>query len=387
MTSRDRFAAAMQHRAPDRVPLDLGGTPLTGMRPACLDGLRELLGFSKPAPDEPGGSSGIDERILDWAGADFRCVGYLPGLPSPLKRRISPTARVNEWGVRSDRIDGEWQITESPLRGASRADLDAFPWPEPRIDDAVLAGWERRAKEWHDDGRFVVVAGHPVFGVLELGCWMCGYDDFLLRMALEPDFVRAFFDKVWAVQAPVIEQYYAALGPHVDLTTSGDDFGTQNGPLVSPAMFDDLIAPVFAERVRRTKERAGCFYWHHSCGSVAGLLDRIIDCGVDILNPVQTSAAEMDPQALKNAAGDRLVFWGAVDVQQFLPRATPDEIESHIAGLIGILGRNGGYVIAPAHEIQDDVPPENVAAWIETARRSRGRVRRAPRCQSPPGAA
>ena len=184
-------------------------------------------------------------------------------------------------------------------------------------------------------------------------------------MAIDLDFVREFFDHVLAIQLAVIEQYYSVLGPYIDLTTSGDDFGMQTGPLISPLMFDELIRPYFAERIGRTKELAGCYYWHHTCGSVAALIDALLDCGVDILNPVQTSAAEMEPAGLKQRFGDRLVFWGAVDVQDLLPRATAKQLARHTRDLIETLGAGGGYVMAPAHEVQQDVPAENVIAWIE----------------------
>jgi uroporphyrinogen decarboxylase len=235
-----------------------------------------------------------------------------------------------------------------------------------RADEEQMAKWQNRARELRRQNQYVVVAEHPVYGILELGCWMCGYSDFLLRLAADTDFVRFFFDKVLEIQLAVIEQYYPVLGPYIDLTTSGDDFGSQNGPLLSPKMFGTLIAPYFAARIKRTKELARCYYWHHTCGSVVKLLDQIIACGVDILNPVQTSAADMEPGLLKDRFGDRIVFWGGVDVQQFLPTATPDEIPKCVRDLISVLGANGGYVMAPAHEMQDDVPPENIVAWIDT---------------------
>jgi uroporphyrinogen decarboxylase len=130
-------------------------------------------------------------------------------------------------------------------------------------------------------------------------------------------------------------------------------------------MFDRLVVPYFRERIARTKALGIRYYWHHSCGSVTELLDQIIDCGVDILNPVQTSAAGMDPATLKARFGNRLVFWGGVDVQQFLPRATPPEVRCTVRDLIETLGRDGGYVIAPAHNMQDDVPAANIVAWRE----------------------
>jgi uroporphyrinogen decarboxylase len=258
------------------------------------------------------------------------------------------------------------QITHHPLQGATVADLADFSWPEPRIEEGLLERWAERAGELHAAGDYVVVAEHPVLGVLELGCWMCGYEEFLAKMAVDPEFVHAFFARVLDIQMAVIQQYYSALGPYIDLTTSGDDFGIQRGPLISPRMFGDFVAPYFTARIARTKELAHCSYWHHTCGSVFVLLDQLLACGVDILNPIQTSAAQMDPAALKARFGDRLVFWGAVDVQQFLPQASPEEVRRHVAELIETLGAGGGYVMAPAHNMQDDIPPENIVAWVET---------------------
>lgn len=366
MTSRERFECAMARRTPDRVPLDIGGTPLTGMRPRCQERLLDLLGFPGSAVEF---GQGVDERILRWAKADFRTVGNILPLPSKHARNISPESNVDCWGVRRDLVDGEMQITESPLRGVSVEDLRSYAWPEGRISDEVLDVLVAQAKELHSQGQYVVVAGHPVFGILELGCWMCGYEEFFIKLALDPDFVWTFFDIVLRIQLEVIDQYYAALGPWIDVTTSGDDFGSQNGPLVSPAMFNAFIAPYFSERIRRTKAVAKCYYWHHTCGSVFKLIDQIIACGVDILNPVQTSAAEMEPRALKERFGDRIVFWGGVDVQQFLPRATPEEVPGRIEELISTLGADGGYIMAPAHQIQDDVPAENIIAWVEAVQR------------------
>ncbi len=365
MNLRARFALAMRRQPADRIPLDIGGTSLTGMRPGCQARLRELLGFTGP-PESTW--RGIDERLLEWIGSDFRSVGAIVSLPSPHTHTISPTARVDCWGIRRELVGADWQITQHPLAGATSEDLDAFPWPEPRVDDKLLASWEAQANGLKRDGRYVVVAEHPVYGILELGCWMCGYDDFLMRLAADPDFVRRFFDRVFAIQMAVIEQYYAVLGPLADLTTSGDDFGSQNGPLISPRMFERFIAPYFAARIARTKQLTGGYFWHHSCGSVYDLLDQLIACGVDILNPVQTSAAKMEPERLKAAYGDRIVFWGGVDVQRFLPTATPDEVRACVRELAAVLGRDGGYVMAPAHEMQDDIPAENIVAWVEAMR-------------------
>jgi len=355
----------MRHEATARPPLDIGATTLTSMSAGCQRRVRAFLGLSGEARPS---NSGVDEGILAWAGTDFRGVGHIVSLPSVHTRALSDGESVDCWGVRRKLVGQYAEIVSSPLEGATCEDLRTFPWPEPRIDEALLARWETEARRLHAEGRYVVIAEHPVYGVLELGCWMCGYEDFLGRLAADHDFVRAFFDIVFDLQMRIIEPYYRVLGPYIDLTTSGDDFGMQLAPLLSPRAFEALVAPYFAERIRRTKDLAGCYYWHHSCGSVYALLDQLIACGVDILNPVQTSAAGMRPETLKAEYGDRLVFWGAMDVQQFLPYASPDEVRAHADYLIDVLGHEGGYVMAPAHNMQDDVPPENIVAWVEAVR-------------------
>jgi uroporphyrinogen decarboxylase len=188
MDSHERFAATMRHEAPDRVPMDLGATCLTAMRPGVQARLRDVLGFS--GPPEPS-NTGVDERILSWAGTDFRGVGGLVVMPSRHSRRISETAYVNCWGIGYERVGGEWQITRSPLSGATEEDLESYAWPEPRIEEGRLAAWEAEAKRLREDGRYVVIAEHPIFGVLELGLWLCGYERFLFALAGEPDFARA----------------------------------------------------------------------------------------------------------------------------------------------------------------------------------------------------
>jgi uroporphyrinogen decarboxylase len=366
MNSRERFYNTMNHKESDRVPFDLGATTLTSIRPACQQNLLKILGITGVNKN----SNGVYEEILEWAGTDFRSVGAIVDLHSVHTRKISATAEIDCWGVRRDFIGGDWQITKSPLHGATIDDLKSFQWPKPIVNEELLKNWEKQAKFLKEQNKYVVVAEHPIFGILELGCWMCGFDDFFLKMLMEPDFVHLFFEKYLEIQLSIIEQYYSVLGPYIDLTTSGDDFGTQSAPFISPDMFETFISPYFSERIKRTKELSKCYYWHHSCGSVVDLIDEIIKCGVDILNPIQTSATGMEPESLKERFGDRIVFWGAVDVQKFLPAAKVEEIPRHIKLLIETMGKNGGYVMAPAHEIQEDVPAENIVAWVETVKKN-----------------
>ena len=251
---------------------------------------------------------------------------------------------------------------EGPLGTIS----NRFPWPSGHVAEEQLARWEKQAKELREQDQYVVVAEHPVYGILELGCWMCGYDEFLLKCAADPDFVRSFFDKVLAIQLAVIEQYYAVLGPYIDLTTSGDDFGFQKGPFLSPSMFESLIAPYFSSKDQADKGAwALLLLASHVWFGRPTCWIRSSTAGWTFSTRYKLPPTGMDPQLLKRRFGERLVFWGAVDVQKFLPQATPDEIPAHVNELIDVLGKDGGYVMAPAHEILEDVPAENIAAWIE----------------------
>ena len=365
MDSRELFAKTMAHKGYESLPLDIGATTLTSMSKGCEKALCDFLGFTdSPERDD----DRVDERILEWAETDFRAVGNIVELPSVHSKKISETEYFDCWGIQQRFVDGQWQIVNAPLKNATIEDVKAYPWPTPRINDELMDKWVDKAKKLKEDGKYVVIAEHPYFGILELGMWLFGYDGFMINMGINTDIVKTFFEIVTNIQLTVAEQYYGQLGKYIDLTTSGDDFGTQRAPMVSPGMFDDLITPFFAERIKRTKELGQCYYWHHSCGSVYKLLDNLINCGVDILNPVQLSATDMEPEKLKADYGDKIVFWGGVDVQQFLPNATAEEVKKHVCYLRDTLGKDGGYVMAGAHNMQDDIKPENIVALVEAVK-------------------
>jgi uroporphyrinogen decarboxylase len=356
---RERFRLTLEHEDVDRPPMDLGATDMTG-----IDGgprrLAPLLGID-PGPRAL--DSEIDEEVLTSLDIDIRDVG---GILEPVRsaaRRLSATERVDAWGI-SYRFNGHHdEAVGRPLAGASIDDLQRYPWPDPDgIDRGAIRRMAERARWLREETPYVVCGRHPYFGVLELGCWMCGFDDFLCRLAAEPEFVHRFFQIVLDWQKRVDEIYYAAVGPWLHFTTSGDDFGAQAGPLLSPSMFHDLVLPYLRERIRHVGEFTDAVFFHHSCGSIRSLIPHLVDAGVRILNPLQPRAAGMEPEGLKADFGDSLVFYGGVDTQELLPRGTPEEVRSRTRYLIRTLGRKGGYVLSAAHHLQSDVPLENVIA-------------------------
>ena len=174
--------------------------------------------------------------------------------------------------------------------------MDDFRFPNPdSIDGDLIEQIAKDAKRLWDEGEYVVCAEHPIYGVFELGCWMCGFEDFLVKVLIDPDFVKKLFEKILHYQKRVIEQYYKAVGPYIHYTSSGDDFATQNSMFMRLENFRELIKPYFKERIAYTKQFTKAAFLHHSCGDVAALIPDLVDCGVEILNPIQPCAPEMQP--------------------------------------------------------------------------------------------
>lgn len=375
MSRRSDFEDTMHHRKPKELILDFGGNPLSSMEGRSEEKLLDYLGF-EPRPEEErllfGQTKRLDERILKLFQIDTRAVGGILTPADSLFRKISDDEYIDEWGIRRIHTGLYWQEVNAPLKGATMEDLEKYPFPNPEsIDMTLLDSYTAQAKKLHEETDYVICAEHPVYGIFELGCWMCGFDDFLYRMAAEPEFVELFFQKVLDYQKKIIKLYYGKLGKYIHYTSSGDDYATQNGPFVSPSMFAELIKPYFKERVRYTKEFTDAYYLHHSCGSVYRLLDDIIDSGVDILNPIQPKAADMGPENLKEHYGNKIVFHGGIDTQELLPFSDENAIREEVARVIEIMNKDGGYIFAAAHNIQEDVNPKNLTVMLEAANQYR----------------
>lgn len=366
---RERFALTLDHKPVDRCPVDLGGTPQSTIEdPAARARLARALGFAGPPPDD----DKFDRRILERFGVDFRRVGELVGFKTARNRTVSDGEAVDEYGIRHRRADGRWSMVEFPLADASLDDLAAYELP--RLDQAVapLDQLAQRAEFLFRRTPYVVAGEHPVYGVLELACWLCGYDRLMLKLALEPEFVRLLFSKIVAFQKNIIREYYSRLGPFLHLTTSGDDFGTQHGLFMSPAMWRAFVKPCLRERIAFTAQFTDAAYMHHSCGAIAPIIPDLADIGVRILNPIQPQAAGMEPAGLKKKFGARLTFHGGLDTQEVLPSNDADRIEKAVGNLMEIMRprESGGYIFAPAHNIQQDVAPAAVIGMYDAALRA-----------------
>ena len=205
--------------------------------------------------------------------------------------------------------------------------------------------------------------------LLERGQQLFRHDNFYYMLAAEPQKVHRILGLLTEYYLAELENYLKVYGPYLDIIQFGDDLGMQTGPQISPKMYQELFKPYHKRMWQRAKEIANIKVMLHSCGSIRAFLPDLIDAGVDAINPVQISARHMDSKTLKSEFGDRIVFWGGgCDTQQTLPFGGESEIRQHVKEQIDIFSPRGGYVFAQVHNIQADVPPQNIVAMMQAVR-------------------
>ena len=374
MNSRERVLAALDHKEPDRIPFDLGGTTVTGIHVAAYDALRDHLGM--PAvegrvDDLVEQLAVIDPDMAERLGTDCRRVSA--GQASTYERIFRDegkyTAFSDEWGIgwRMPKQGGFFfDMYQHPLAGAEGIDdLRNYAWPDP-VDAQRFAGLRERAKALHDQGKAVVLAPHCV-GPTEMHAFLRGWRQYYLDFVLNPGLVELMTDRVVELKIAFWERALAEVGEYVDVVMEADDVAGQDRMLISPDTFRTMLKPRYARLFSAIKERTKAKLFLHSCGAVREVLGDLIDCGVDILNPVQKSAAGMDLAELKREFGRDLVFWGGgVDTQRVFSTGTPEEVRDDVRRSIDTLAPGGGFVFATVHNTQANVPPENFVAMWET---------------------
>jgi uroporphyrinogen decarboxylase len=374
-TSRARLLTALSHREPDRVPLDLGSTQVSGIHVVAYHNLRKALGLPPWEPqicDVIQGLALPDEDVIERLGVDVR--GLFP-LNSHNWMVIEQKdgeywSYYDEWGIthRRPRSDGlYYSLWKAPLDGSDITvqDIERHTWP--RLDDPErVAGLREQAEAYRAAG-YAVVLKDPFAGIFEMAQRIVGMENLLLMMALNKALAAALFDKLVELKLAFWEMALPQLTDVVDVISQADDYGTQLSQIISPRMFREQLKPrwkIIFDRLRILAPDTRRFF--HSCGNVRPLLPDYIELGVEILNPVHIRAKDMDPIALKRDFGDVLTFWGGgVDTQGVLPNGTPQEVKDDVRRNIESLAPGGGFVFNTVHNIQADVPPENLAAMYE----------------------
>jgi uroporphyrinogen decarboxylase len=370
MTSRERFTLALNHKEPDRVPIDLGSIASTIRTVEAYDRLKDYLGLAVDKRIRHFADEHVipDEEILQALRVD---TFYLRmNVPKTWERvRLDKHTVVDEWGVPWYKAPGSFYTfpASHPMKTASMEEIEKLSWPEAN-EPSRFAGLREKAKQLFDRTDYALVAdGTTGVGVFDMSWHLRGMENIFMDMIIHPDFTEALFQRLTDYYVAVYRSYMQAVGDYIQMVIYYEDLSGQDGPLISPALYRKFVKPCHRKIFQAIRDYTAAKLCVHTCGSVYAFLDDYVELGVDVLNPVQISARDMEPRRLKEKYGSTLSFHGAIDTQRFLPRATPAQVKEEVRRMIGILGPGGGYLFTSCHSIQPDVPPENILALFSGA--------------------
>jgi len=376
MTSRERVLKTLNHQEPDRVPYDLTSTLVTGIHYKAYEKLRNYLGMEKKEIelfDRVQGLARVHEDVLQKLKVDTR--GVLTGNPFGWKLKLEETPEyeqfIDVWGVtwRRPKPHGlYYDMVVHPLKGCTLEDAKKHSWPAPKDEHRLKGLKEEAAQLAHSDCLVLLGTVGMTVGLLQTFQWLLGYEDSFYALAAEPELTHYIVGKLAELDIEFWEWAIPYLGDDIKVVLYADDFGMQTGPVFSYEMFARYFKPWYAKIFSVIKKQKPDLYiFFHTCGSSRYIIPDLIESGADILNPVQFSSKDMDPVKLKNDFGNDMTFWGGgVDTQRVLPRGTVQQVKDEVKKRIDQFAPGGGFVFTPVHNIQPDVPPENIMAMWET---------------------
>jgi uroporphyrinogen decarboxylase len=370
-TCRERALAALEHREPDRVPLDFGGRHTT-LHHGAHQALMRHLGLQGPEPAirsyhtylvEP------DPQLL----ARFERISesFFPQPPSRYRFAIDPATNtyVDEWGTRYRMPPGGYyyDLDAAPWAEAETdADLARFAWPNPS-DPARIAGIGPRVQAAHAAGEKLLIMCGASPGLWEHAWYLFGMEQAYVNLAANPTLMEALAERLLEWQLAYWDMTLDLVGPYVDVVQFNEDLGAQHGPLMAPATFRRIYEPRLRRLFAAVRRKTRAKIYLHSCGSIYRMIPDLIACGVEILNPVQVNAAEMDSARLKREFGKDLTFWGGGCDPVVMQTGSRQQVVDEVKRRIDDLAPGGGFVFGSIHNIQAQVPPENVVAMFDAA--------------------
>lgn len=372
MNPRERVVAALEHKEPDKVPVDLGGS-VSCIHSGAYERLIRLLGLKVEAKisDKVQQIVKPDEPVLKRLGIDFLHVSLKKGFfPAGADRLDDPSGRpyfVDDWGIKWGKNPYYYDMVDHPLKDSTIEDLESYPWPDPN-DPARYDGLREDVKSLYEDTDYAIMADTIFGGLLECAWWLRGFEKLSVDMYRRPEFTELLLDKILELYLSFYSRYLDALGDYVQIVAVNDDLGAQTGPIISPVMFRKYLKPRYKKLYDLIHIKTHAKVFHHTCGSVYFFIKDFIELGVDVLNPIQPLAAMMDIGTIKREFGDTLSFHGGIDIQRVLPYGTTDDVIKEVKKVIRLAAPNGGYILAGAHNIQRDTPAENIYAMFEAAK-------------------
>ncbi|MDK2896582.1 MAG: hypothetical protein PWP04_702 [Candidatus Atribacteria bacterium] len=415
MTSRERMLAALSHQEPDKLPLDLGATMITGIHISSLYKLKVALGLIRPGEAvkviDPFQMLGeVDDELRKVLGIDtvpllplynfygFKNENWKPwtffdGTPvlvpgkfntTPDKEgniyqypkgdiALPPSAKMPKDGFYHDALIRQKPFREEELKVEDQVEEYTL------LSEEELNYYQSEAQRLYEETEYCVVSG----GVPGINLGDIAYvpgpslpnprgirdvEEWYISLLTRQDFIREVFSRMTDIGLQNLKLFHQAVGEKIQvIVVSGTDFGSQNGPFISQEVYRKLFKPFHQKINNWIHQNTSWKTFIHTCGSVYDLLSDIKEAGFDILNPVQISAAKMNPQELKENFGAHFTFWGGgVDTQKTLPFGTPDEVRAEVRQLIETFRPEGGFVFATVHNVQANIPEENLLALFET---------------------
>lgn len=393
MTPRERIIAALQHKEPDRVPIDLGATDSSGIMGIAYNRLKKHLRISGRTQvfDIIQMIAKVELPVVEAVGSDAVPVliepkqwkpwtlpdgseADIPARANLKKLDSGESVQVDEDGTVISRcpngglyFDPVWH----PLEDAKTLDdIDAgepyfrsFDWPshfDEDFDDLRV-----KAQKLYNETQYAIV-GNLCIHLFAAGQALRGFENFMMDLIIDKPLAHRLLARQVEAYLPRIDKYIEAIGPYVQIILVNDDLGAQSSLQIAPEVYREMVKPYQKKLWQYIKEKSQKFLLLHSCGSIHDLIPDLIEIGVDVLNPVQVSAANMDTRALKKEFGKDITFWGGgCDTQNVLARGTPDEVKKEVRKRVDDLAPGGGFVFCQVHNIQADVPVENILAMYE----------------------
>jgi uroporphyrinogen decarboxylase len=368
MGHRERVLKALNHEEPDRVPFDLGGNGST-LHAKKYEELKAHFGLDGPTRlfHKWTQSAAVDEPILQALDIDFRYLS-IGGSDSKPEVDEGDDAFRDEFGILRRMPEGSlyYDVVEFQLSGAiTVSDIVNFPWPDP-TDPGYTRGLRDRALALREstDCAIVLNLGSPFVHTTQ---FLRGFEDWFMDIAGDPKLATALFEAAVDVSSAKVAGILREVGDLIDIVATADDLGFQNGPIVSPDTYRELFKPSHKKFFRAIKDNTSAYLNYHCCGAISDLLDDLIEIGIDAVNPVQVAATGMDSADLAAKFNGRVTFWGAIDTQFVMNHGTPEDVRAEVKRRFSDLAPGGGYVLSAVHNLQPDVPLENILAMYNAA--------------------
>jgi len=384
MNSRERVIATLNHKEPDKMPIDCGGTIVSTISRTPHNAIKKLLGIN--SPQEPITNPIIDTvvpcpELLEKWQVDFRRVAMKA--PSSLdeagddSQSFQATSAAtdekpigfefaDEFGTIWRKAQYDFCPVDYVMKEFELDDLKEYKWPDP-YDSGRVEGLEEEAKALYENTDFAITADIMCGGPFEQACWIREYATFLVDLYVNPKFAHTLLDMITDYDIGLWDAYLDKVGLYVQVVAQGDDIGMQDREYMSPELYKEFIYPRHKRLYDFIHSKTKAKIFMHTCGSVRKLIPYFIEAGIDILNPIQYVAKDMGLEGLKKDFGSELCFWGGGISTQIIPEYSLQDIEDVIKKNLDILMPGGGYVFSPTHNIQFECPPEATIKIYDSA--------------------